>query len=254
MKITRRQLLKTGLFATAATLLPVNLFGRSTPPPNFKFSNTTGLARKCLHVETLKPGDLPRYERGIFTNPLISNPNQIINSSNPHYIKSDEVWVNPDFEKLPMEQEDQLFMDLLKALRKESKNIHLLPENDLTIKDCNTAFSLIEQHDLIAEHVIVNSNTLEKFENFGDMFYSTSGNREWALKEENRFLWTSNVFVHNDLKDNEMIILARPEYVGVITQRNNKMGMAIINDYAVSFTKLPNLMSRRDIFTIFRKG
>jgi len=124
----------------------------------------------------------------------------------------------------------------------------------LSIASLNTAFRLIEQHDLVAAKIVLHANQYASIRTFGKDFYDEATQREIITTGLYGHLWTADIHVSSRMQTNVVLVVASPENVGAFPIRQDitvlpaddpkklrlgwviyeEIGIVIVNDYAIS--------------------
>jgi hypothetical protein len=124
----------------------------------------------------------------------------------------------------------------------------------LTIASVNTAFRLIEQHDLVCTKVVMHANQFATVRTFGLTFYDQATQREIITTGLYGHIWTADIHVSSRMPTNTVLCTASPDTVGAFPIRQDitvlpaddpkklrlgwviyeEVGIAVINDYATA--------------------
>ena len=124
----------------------------------------------------------------------------------------------------------------------------------LSVAALNTAFRLIEQHDLVSAKIVMHANQYATIRALGKDFYDEATTREILSTGLFGHLWTADIHVSSRMPTNTVLVVANPENVGAFPIRQDitvlpaddpkklrlgwviyeEVGIAIINDYAIS--------------------
>jgi len=124
----------------------------------------------------------------------------------------------------------------------------------LTINSLNTAFRLIEQHDLVATKIVLHANQFASIRIFGKDFYDEATQREIITTGLYGHLWTADIHVSSRMDSNTVLVVASPDTVGAFPIRQDitvlpaddpkklrlgwviyeEIGIVVVNDYAIS--------------------
>jgi len=128
----------------------------------------------------------------------------------------------------------------------------------LTTASLNTAFRLIEQHDLVATKIVLHANQYASIRTFGKDFYDEATTREIITTGLYGHLWTADIHVSSRMETDEILVVASPDTVGAFPIRQDitvlpaddpkklrlgwiiyeEVGIVVINDYAVSLIQV----------------
>ena len=128
----------------------------------------------------------------------------------------------------------------------------------LSTASLNTAFRMIEQHDLVATKIVMHANQYSAVRTFGKDFYDEATTREIITTGLYGHLWTADIHVSSRMNDSEVLVVASPDTVGAFPIRQDitvlpaddpkklrlgwviyeEVGIVVINDYAVSLIEV----------------
>jgi len=124
----------------------------------------------------------------------------------------------------------------------------------LSVASLNRAFRDIEQHDLVAAKIIMHANQYSTIRALGKTFYDEATTREILSTGLFGHLWTADIHVSSRMDSSTVLVVASAENVGAFPIRQDitvlpaddpkklrlgwviyeEVGIAIINDYAIS--------------------
>ena len=128
----------------------------------------------------------------------------------------------------------------------------------LSTASLNTAFRMIEQHDLVTTKIVMHANQYATVRTFGKDFYDEATTREIITTGLYGHLWTADIHVSSRMNDSEVLVVASPDTVGAFPIRQDitvlpaddpkklrlgwviyeEVGIVVINDYAVSLIEV----------------
>jgi hypothetical protein len=242
------------------------------------------VGRKLLMVDELPQGALARYERDVASIAHIVSrrgavPDQI-QEGEEILVPTFEIAANPTVrlseikarrfyivdraqikakEAIQKEEDTNIFNALTQAA--DSRDADAVAESQvvtnvgsLTVASLNTAFRLIEQHDLVAAKIVMHANQYANVRTFGKDFYDEATQREIITTGLYGHLWTADLHVSSRQDPNTVLVIASPENVGAFPVRQDitvlpaddpkrlrlgwiiyeEVGIVIVNDYAIS--------------------
>lgn len=160
-------------------------------------------------------------------------------------------------EAIQKEEDTQIFSALIAAADNRAANGDPQIVTDigsLSTTSLNSAFRYIEQHDLVATKIVVHANRYADIRTFGKDFYDEATQREILTTGLYGHLWTADIHVSSRMDPNTVLVVASPDTVGAFPIRQDitvlpaddpkklrlgwviyeEVGIAIINDYAIS--------------------
>jgi len=236
------------------------------------------VGRKLLMVDELPQGALARYERDVASIAHVVSRRGAV----PEQIQEGEEFLVPTFEiaayptvrlseikarrfyivdraqikakeAIQKEEDTNIFNALLAAADTRADQI-VTNVGSLTTTSLNTAFRLIEQHDLVAAKIVTHANQYASIRIFGKDFYDEATQREIITTGLYGHLWTADIHVSSRMDSNTVLVVASPENVGAFPIRQDitvlpaddprklrlgwviyeEVGIAVVNDYAIS--------------------
>lgn len=167
-------------------------------------------------------------------------------------------------EAIQKEEDEQIFAACIAALR--SEQVIVDSGGTIMTDDLNAAFREIEQHDLVCTKMVMNAfryADIRMFNGPGGItasyrFFDEATTREILTTGLYGHLWTADVHVSSRMPANYVLCLASPDTVGAFPIRQDitvlpaddpkklrlgwviyeEVGIAIINDYALSAVRL----------------
>jgi len=236
------------------------------------------VGRKLLMVDELPQGALARYERDVASVAHVVSrrgavPDQIVEGEEI-IVPTFEIAANPTVRLSEIKARrfyivDRAQIKAKEAIQKEEDtNIFgavvasAVAENDqivfnvgtLAVPSLNTAYRMIEQHDLVAAKVVLHANQYASIRTFGKDFYDEATTREILSTGLYGHLWTADIHVSSRMDSNTVIVIASPENVGAFPIRQDitvlpaddpkklrlgwviyeEIGIVIVNSYAIS--------------------
>jgi hypothetical protein len=162
-------------------------------------------------------------------------------------------------EAIQKEEDEQIFVACINALRADQTVTGTAP---MTPTNLNYAYREIEQHDLVCTKVVMNAfrySDVRLFNGSGGTtasyrFFDEATTREILTTGLYGHLWTADLHVSSKMPSNYVLCLASPDTVGAFPIRQDitvlpaddpkklrlgwviyeEVGVAIINDYAIS--------------------
>ena len=235
------------------------------------------VGRKLLMVDELPQGALARYERDVASVAHVISrrgavPDQITEGEEL-LVPTFEIAANPTIrlseikarrfyivdraqikakEAIQKEEDTNIFAALLAAATASGQTV--LNPGALTIASVNTAFRLIEQHDLVCTKVVMHANQFATVRTFGLTFYDQATQREIITTGLYGHIWTADIHVSSRMPTNTVLCTASPDTVGAFPIRQDitvlpaddpkklrlgwviyeEVGIAVINDYATA--------------------
>lgn len=236
------------------------------------------VGRKLLMVDELPQGALARYERDVASVAHVISrrgavPDQIVEGEEI-LVPTFEIAAHPTVrlseikarrfyivdraqikakEAIQKEEDSNIFAALIAAADNRSDQV-VTNVGTLTTNSLNTAYRLIEQHDLVATKVVLHANQFAAIRTFGKEFYDEATQREIITTGLYGHLWTADIHVSSRMDSNTVLVVASPDTVGAFPIRQDitvlpaddpkklrlgwviyeEIGIVIVNDYAVS--------------------
>lgn len=203
------------------------------------------VGRKCLLVDELPQGALPRYERDpACTATVIARragvPQQIVEGEEivvPLFeiaafpsIRLSEIKARRFYivdraqikakEALQKEEDTNIFKALIAAANANATQI-VSDIGSLTTSGLNSAFRNIEQHDLVATKIIMHANQYATVRTFGKDFYDEATTREILTTGLFGHLYTADIHVSSRMPVDNVLVLASPDTVGAFPVRQD---------------------------------
>jgi len=236
------------------------------------------VGRKLLMVDELPQGALARYERDVAAIAHVvarrgAVPDQI-QEGEEILVPTFEIAANPTVrlseikarrffivdraqikakEAIQKEEDTNIFNALIAAADTKGDQI-VTNVGALTVASLNTAFRLIEQHDLVSAKIVCHANQYATIRVFGKDFFDEATQREIITTGLYGHLWTADIHVSSRMTSTVVLVVASPETVGAFPIRQDitvlpaddpkklrlgwviyeEVGIVIVNDYAVS--------------------
>ncbi len=236
------------------------------------------VGRKLLMVDELPQGALARYERDVAAIAHVVSrrgavPDQI-QEGEEILVPTFEIAANPTVrlseikarrfyivdraqikakEAIQKEEDTNIFSALIAAADTLGTQV-VTNVGTLTVASLNTAFRLIEQHDLVAAKIVMHANQYASIRTFGKDFYDEATQREIITTGLYGHLWTADIHVSSRMDWNTVLVVASPENVGAFPIRQDitvlpaddpkklrlgwviyeEVGIVVVNDYAIS--------------------
>lgn len=236
------------------------------------------VGRKLLMVDELPQGALARYERDVASVAHVISRRGAV----PDQIQEGEEILVPTFEiaahptvrlseikarrfyivdraqikakeAIQKEEDTNIFNALMAAADNRGDQV-VTNVGTLTINSLNTAFRLIEQHDLVATKIVLHANQFASIRIFGKDFYDEATQREIITTGLYGHLWTADIHVSSRMDPNTVLVVASPDTVGAFPIRQDitvlpaddpkklrlgwviyeEVGIVVVNDYAIS--------------------
>jgi hypothetical protein len=236
------------------------------------------VGRKLLMVDELPQGALARYERDVASVAHVISRRGAV----PDQIQEGEEILVPTFEiaahptvrlseikarrfyivdraqikakeAIQKEEDTNIFNALMAAADNRGDQV-VTNVGTLTINSLNTAFRLIEQHDLVATKIVLHANQFASIRIFGKDFYDEATQREIITTGLYGHLWTADIHVSSRMDSNTVLVVASPDTVGAFPIRQDitvlpaddpkklrlgwviyeEIGIVVVNDYAIS--------------------
>ncbi|MFA5599992.1 MAG: HK97-fold major capsid protein [Phenylobacterium sp.] len=235
------------------------------------------VGRKLLMVDELPQGALARYERDVASIAHIiarkgAVPDQI-QEGEEILVPTFEIAANPTVrlseikarrfyivdraqikakEAIQKEEDTNIFAALLAAAGTSGNTV--LNPGSLSTDSLNTAFRLIEEHDLVATKIVMHARQFASVRAWGKDFYDEATQREIITTGLYGHLYTADIHVSSRMDPTTVLVVASPDTVGAFPVRQDitvvpaddpknlrlgwviyeEVGIAVINDYAVS--------------------
>ena len=236
------------------------------------------VGRKLLMVDELPQGALARYERDIASIAHVIGrrgavPDQIVEGEEI-LVPTFEIAANPTIrlseikarrfyivdraqikakEAIQKEEDTNIFNALIAAADTRGDQV-VANIGTLTTASLNTAFRLIEQHDLVAAKIVLHANQYATIRAFGKEFYDEATTREIITTGLYGHLWTADIHVSSRMDSTTVLVVASAENVGAFPIRQDitvlpaddpkklrlgwviyeEIGIVVVNDYAIS--------------------
>lgn len=236
------------------------------------------VGRKLLMVDELPQGALARYERDVAAIAHVVSrrgavPDQI-QEGEEILVPTFEIAANPTVrlseikarrfyivdraqikakEAIQKEEDTNIFNALIAAADTRGDQV-VTNVGSLTVASLNTAFRLIEQHDLVAAKIVMHANQYASVRTFGKDFYDEATQREIITTGLYGHLWTADIHVSSRMATTVVLVVASPENVGAFPIRQDitvlpaddpkklrlgwviyeEVGIVVVNDYAIS--------------------
>jgi len=236
------------------------------------------VGRKLLMVDELPQGALARYERDIASIAHVIGrrgavPDQIVEGEEI-LVPTFEIAANPTIrlseikarrfyivdraqikakEAIQKEEDTNIFNALIAAADTRGDQV-VANIGTLTTASLNTAFRLIEQHDLVAAKIVLHANQYATIRAFGKDFYDEATTREIITTGLYGHLWTADIHVSSRMDSTTVLVVASAENVGAFPIRQDitvlpaddpkklrlgwviyeEIGIVVVNDYAIS--------------------
>lgn len=236
------------------------------------------VGRKLLLVDELPQGALARYERDVTSIAhIISRRGAVpddIKEGEEILVPTFEIAANPQVrlseikarrfyivdraqikakEAIQKEEDYNIFSALLAAA--DTRNDQIVTNvGALSPASINTAFRMIEQHDLVATKIVCHANQYASIRVFGKDFFDEATTREILTSGLFGHMWTADIHVSSKMDPDTVMIVASPDTVGAFPIRQDitvlpaddpkklrlgwviyeEVGIVVINDYAVS--------------------
>ncbi len=238
------------------------------------------VGRKLLMVDELPQGALARYERDVASIAHVVSrrgavPDQI-QEGEEILVPTFEIAANPTVrlseikarrfyivdraqikakEAIQKEEDTNIFNALIAAADNRNSGEQVVQNiGTLTVASLNTAFRLIEQHDLVAAKIVMHANQYAAIRTFGKDFYDEATQREIITTGLYGHLWTADIHVSSRMDKDTVLVVASPENVGAFPIRQDitvlpaddpkklrlgwviyeEIGIVVVNDYAIS--------------------
>lgn len=236
------------------------------------------VGRKLLMVDELPQGALARYERDLASVAHViarrgAVPDQI-QEGEEILVPTFEIAANPTIrlseikarrfyivdraqikakEAIQKEEDTNIFNALIAAADNRGDQI-VTDMGSLSTASLNSAFRLIEQHDLVASKIVLHANRYADIRVFGKDFYDEATTREILTTGLYGHLWTADIHVSSRMDTGTVLVVSSADTVGAFPIRQDitvlpaddpkklrlgwviyeEVGIVIINDYALS--------------------
>ena len=203
------------------------------------------VGRKLLLVDELPQGAYARYERDVAaTATVISRrgavPDQIVEGEEI-LVPTFEIAARPTIrlseikarrfyivdraqikakEAIQKEEDTNIFNALIAAAVNLGTQI-VLNVGNLTVTSLNTAFRLIETHDLVATKIVMHATQFAAVRLFGKDFFDEATQREIITTGLYGHLFTADIHVSSRMNPEMVLVVASPDTVGVFPIRQD---------------------------------
>jgi len=240
------------------------------------------VGRKLLMVDELPQGALARYERDVAAVAWVVSRRGAV----PDQVQEGEEVIVPTFEiaahptvrlseikarrfyivdraqikakeAIQKEEDTNIFNALIAAATNLGTQV-VVNVGTLTTTSLNTAFRLIEQHDLVTTKIVLHANQFASIRIFGKDFYDEATQREIITTGLYGHLWTADIHVSSRMSTTVILLVASPDTVGAFPIRQDitvlpaddpkklrlgwviyeEVGIVILNDYAISLVEI----------------
>ena len=160
-------------------------------------------------------------------------------------------------EAIQKEEDTNIFNALIAAATNRGDQV-VVNVGALSINSLNTAYRLIEQHDLVATKVVLHANQFATIRIFGKDFYDEATQREIITTGLYGHLWTADIHVSSRMNSTLVLVVASPDTVGAFPIRQDitvlpaddpkklrlgwviyeEVGIVVLNDYAISLIEV----------------
>ena len=235
------------------------------------------VGRKLLMVDELPQGALARYERDVASVAHVVSRRGAV----PDQIQEGEEILVPTFEiaahptvrlseikarrfyivdraqikakkAIQKEEDSNIFNALLAAATTAGNTVANF--GTLSVASLNTAFRMIEEHDLVATKIVMHARQFASVRAFGKTFYDEATQREIITTGLYGHLYTADIHVSSRMPVATILVVASPDTVGAFPIRQDitvlpaddpkklrlgwviyeEVGIVVVNDYAVS--------------------
>lgn len=202
------------------------------------------VGRKCLMIDELPQGALPRYERDVTAIAYIISrrggvPVSIVEGEEV-LVPTFEIAVNPQVriseikarrfyivdraqikakEAIQKEEDSNIFNCLLGAVN--SAHTVIATGGALTLTALNQAFATVESNDLTISKIIMHAQRYADLRNLGKTVFDEATQREVLTSGLFGHLWTADIHVSSRMPTNTVLLLAPAEYVGAMPIRQD---------------------------------
>ncbi len=236
------------------------------------------VGRKLLMVDELPQGALARYERDVASVAHVVSRRGAVPDQ---YTEGEEVLV-PTFEiavhptvrlaeiksrrfyivdraqikakeAIQKEEDTNIFMALIAAADTLGSQV-VTNVGALTSTSLNTAYRMVEEHDLVATKVVLHARQFASIRILGKDFYDEASQREIITTGLYGHLWTADIHVSSRMDKNTVLVVASPDTVGAFPIRQDitvlpaddpkklrlgwvvyeEVGIVCMNDYSVA--------------------
>jgi len=240
------------------------------------------VGRKLIMVDELPQGALPRYERDVAAVAHVVSRRGAV----PDQFQEGEEVLVPTFEiaahpsvrlseikarrfyivdraqikakeAIQKEEDTNIFNALISAATNRGDQV-VVNVGTLSVNSLNTAYRLIEQHDLVATKVVLHANQFASIRILGKDFYDEATQREIITTGLYGHLWTADIHVSSRMNANLVLVVASPDTVGAFPIRQDitvlpadepkklrlgwviyeEVGIVVLNDYALSLIEV----------------
>jgi hypothetical protein len=236
------------------------------------------VGRKLLMVDELPQGALARYERDVASVAhVISRKGAVpdlYTEGEEVLVPTFEIAVHPTVrlaeikarrfyivdraqikakEAIQKEEDTNIFMALIAACDNLGSQV-VTNVGALTATSLNTAYRMVEEHDLVATKVVLHARQFAAIRILGKDFYDEASQREIITTGLYGHLWTADIHVSSRMDKNTVLVVASPDTVGAFPIRQDitvlpaddpkklrlgwvvyeEVGIVVLNDYSAS--------------------
>lgn len=203
------------------------------------------VGRKCLLVDELPQGALPRYERDPACVAYViarrgAVPEQIVEGEEI-VVPLFEIAAHPSIrlseikarrfyivdraqikakEAIQKEEDSNIFKALIAAATARNDQV-VTDVGSLSTAGLNRAFRNIEQHDLVATKIIMHANQYATVRTFGKDFYDEATTREILTTGLFGHLYTADIHVSSRMPYDHVLVVSSPDTVGAFPIRQD---------------------------------
>ncbi len=203
------------------------------------------VGRKCLLVDELPQGALPRYERDpavvAYTVSRRGAVPEAIIEGEEVLVPTQEIAVHPSIrlseirarrfyivdraqikakEAIQKQEDTEIFQLLTQAAVNRGDQV-VNDVGTLTTAGINRAFMNIEQHDLVTSKIIMQAFQYATVRTFGKDFYDEATTRELLTSGLFGHLYTADIHVSSRMSPNSVLVIASPDTVGAFPIRQD---------------------------------
>ncbi len=156
-------------------------------------------------------------------------------------------------EAIQKEEDTNIFNALIAAATTRGTQI-VQNVGALTVASLNTAYRMIEEHDLVTTKVVMQAQRFADIRILGKDFYDEATQREIITTGLYGHLWTADLHVSSRMDPDTVLVVASPDTVGAFPIRQDitvlpaddpkkirlgwviyeEIGIVVVNDYAIS--------------------
>lgn len=201
------------------------------------------VGRKCVMVDELAQGALPRYERDVAVKSYVISKRGRVPEM---YVEAEELLVptfeiatNPSIRLSEIRARRYYIVDRAQVRakdaiqRQEDVEVFKVISNAVPVEhslvvagvlepsNINVALALIEEHELVGAKVICHPYRYKDIRNWGKSFYDEATQRDIIMSGLFGHIWTADIHVSTMVPRDSIYVLAPGEFVGAMPIRQD---------------------------------